>query len=91
MTIWTMTTPVLSTAHVPSEPAMRSLGRDENNGNYRYGCFVWIDNRNERDVERPDWLKVVADWCWANYGDDCTWVRFDQDGDTVDELSQWSW
>lgn len=95
--IWTMTTPVLSTAHVPGEPAMKKLEDDVDNGAYACGCFVYIGTPESLKVNQPGsidhspWLQAVAGWCWERYGDDCTWVRFDLDGDTIDDLEQWSW
>ena len=87
MKVWTMEIPVLSTAHMPHSRAASECHRV---AEYAEGAFVFIGGRGG-GFQQPDWLKPVAEWVWATYGETTSWVRFDGAGDVVNQLETWEW
>lgn len=85
---WEMRTPVLSTTHMRDEFSLDGLSTQV--AEYEYGYFVYIGSP-DTPVDLPDWLQNIAEWAWREYPEDCTWLRFDRDGDDIDELPEWEW
>jgi hypothetical protein len=80
-----MEVPVLSTAHAPSAQALKALRHqmltavDPDEGIY----FVYFAR------DKPvDWMRPIHDWVRQK---SYAWVRFDPDGDVIDDLPQYDW
>lgn len=90
---WNMVIPVISTAHAPSDEAFKELiAKNFLCAPYEYGYFVFIEN--EEQESEPEWFAEVRRWRESHYGNDCRehrWIRFDCDGDVIDELQKWDW
>jgi len=82
--MWILNMPVLSTGHLPSETAVAEA--DLYAAPYNHGWFVHVDA--ELESTSPEWYAALARWA-AEQGFE--WVRFDSDGDIVDELQTWVW
>ena len=89
---WTVTVPVISTQHVPNEEEFERLAQvwDFRVAGYREGAFVFVGHDVQNDKE-PVWITALRTWVIANYPDPDMWVRFDADGDLIDELAKWEW
>ena len=78
---WVMTIPVISTLHAPGADALKALREkipyceDQGLGT----LFVFLGSTVE-----GDWIDAIGDWVFANFKEH--WVRFDPDGDVIDEL-----
>lgn len=85
MSDWVITIPVISTYHIPGMEALdrmtglQSCARDDED----YLIFVRLD---EIDEDLP-WLHEIADWTYRKHN--TYWVRFDQDGDVIEELPKY--
>jgi len=78
--------PVISTAHLPSSDAV-----DECEclaASYDNGWFVYMDDDEPEDGTVPEWYLAV--WRWAT-PKGYSWVRFDSDGDRIDDLPTFDW
>lgn len=82
MPIETMTIPVISTAHLPSDTAVETLGVFH--AKYEYGYFVWMN-----DSEQESWFVKIREWAASHAPD--RWVRFDTEADLVPELTTYDW
>lgn len=93
--MWTNTIPVLSITHITPEvlagmkdPAMfqEIEGVSIERATYEYGVFVRLINTSEEKVhELPQCLQEVRAWAVKQKYED--WIRFDTDGDLVEELA----
>lgn len=93
MAIWTMTVPVISTAHIKKETADK-LGFGEASGYCVFplcdGYMLYVGDVTEAEdntFEEED-LAAVAKWAHENGSNG--WVRIDSSGDTYD-LPQYDW
>lgn len=89
---WNMIIPVISTGHAPSDEAFKELiAKNFICAPYEYGYFVFIGD--EEQENEPEWYAEIRRWFLNHYsaitGD--RWVRFDADGDLIDELQKWEW
>lgn len=81
--VTTVVTPVISTIHMPGTEAISKLmALEVPAADWMYGGFVLVT----QDVDRGDataWLRPIEAWALKN---GYSWVRFDCDGDELDEL-----
>jgi len=84
MNLYVMQVPVISTAHLPGPSALEDASLLY--ATYEGGWFVYMDD--ELDVDTPKWYEDV--WKWAQ-PKGYKWVRFDCDGDFIDELERYGW
>ena len=82
---WVSTIPVISTAHILPE-TLKHLESMGGNAKYECGIFFFLGfDHPENWKECPD-MVAVATWFRRVYGEDENWIRFDQDGDLIEEL-----
>lgn len=74
---------VISTGHLTEETCNSGkIGYEKG----EYGVFVWVPP--EVDEDAPQDLRVCHHLARIN---DCDWLMFDRDADTVDELPLYDW
>lgn len=79
--------PVISTAHLPNAEAVDEV-EDLLYAPYVYGWFVYMED--ELDPDMPKWYSDV--WAWAKHpARNYSWVRFDSDGDCIEQLEDYLW
>lgn len=93
--MWTNTIPVLSVTHITPDvlESMKDPSAFEEiegvrieRAVYDYGAFVRLINISEKKIhELPQCLQDVRAWAVKQKYED--WVRFDADGDFVEELA----
>lgn len=89
---WTNTIPCISTAHCPGPEMLKQLEKKAMTAPYEYGAFVFIGEHGDApSSDLPDWMEPICRWAWHYHGYDCSWVRLDCDGDTIDELPKHEW
>ena len=90
---WNMLIPVISTAHAPSEEAIRQLpALDFTCAAYTDGFFICVGD--DGDDNEPAWVTGIRSWlarAYDNANGTPVWVRLDADGDLIDELQKWEW
>lgn len=82
--LFVLRVPVISTAHLPGPNSVVDAGVLY--APYDNGWFVFIED--EPDDEHPEWYSPVHTWAQER---GFYWVRFDCDGDIVDELEKYEW
>ncbi|MFP3645164.1 hypothetical protein [Paraburkholderia sp. SIMBA_054] len=94
--IWTMTIPVLSTAHLTLETRNELSNMSQFNADltgvnicaeYAEGYFAYF-NQGDDPGHMSDNVNTLRNWAKANGHE---WVRFDSVGDAIDELPQYDW
>lgn len=81
---YVMRVPSLSTAHVPTDFDIHESGGLF--AAYDYGFFLFLGEYP--DAGEPEWITKLRDWALPQgFG----WVRFDCDGDEVEELEKFTW
>lgn len=99
-TYWTMQVPVLSTAHL-SQITVNLLTEQDHTieflpttcAPYPHGLFVYMPGQltESEEMEFPD-LEEVRKWYLQQPGSEQGgWVRFDADGDKIDDLTEYDW
>ena len=86
---WMMHVPVLSTSHIKQE-TLNNLGSEFQVLNPNEGAFVWIGSDAYASANTPEELKPVIRWMNNTYPKEW-WVRFDRDGDVIQELPAFEW
>lgn len=86
--LWVMEVPVLSTAHMPTEHALETLEGNTPIAAYPEGWFLYVGEESSGYEDTPEWLEELFLWAESR---GYTWVRFDRDGDAIDELPQFDW
>lgn len=85
----------LSTAHVSKATANRMDVEDVEITVYPIGEFGWLVSTGcHTDLAEDELARMPADLVRVlEYAarQDCVYVRFDRDGDTVDALPKWEW
>lgn len=91
---WIMHVPVISTGHLTMESANIEITPDFEGPGYLYaiptqgGFMVYGGEDALENPEIPDDLRNVLSWAlWNGYD----WVRFDPDGDRIEELPWYEW
>ena len=93
MALWTMTVPVISTAHIKKETAdLLDLGEASGYCVYSlcdgYMLFVGDPSEAEENTFEEEDLEAIANWARANGSNG--WVRIDSTGDIYD-LPKYDW
>jgi hypothetical protein len=87
---WTMTIPVLSTAHItPVTNDMLTAGGNPwiLSAEYADGYFIYVPDEDDQAENYPDLAAIFA---WARKKE-YTWVRLDNCGSDLDELPKYEW
>lgn len=89
---WTMTVPVISTAHMPSEDAFHHLPqRFTRVAEFPEGVFVYVGTKDPAEWDAVPWFQRIMTWFRTSYGPDQSWIRFDRDGDQIKGLDVFDW
>jgi len=89
---WTMTVPVISTAHMPSEDAFHHLPqRFTRVAEFPEGFFVYVGTNDPAEWDAVSWFQRLLTWFRTSYGPDQGWIRFDHDGDKIEGLDVFDW
>lgn len=88
---WEMTVPVLSTLHLPGPnwsswhpecPGFQIASTD---------CGWFLALGHDAVHAEPAWISALRDWVLRNYDEEFPWVRFDADGDVIDDLATFAY
>lgn len=82
--VLTLTMPVISTAHTPSQGAVIESGYLF--APYEGGWFFFVD-----DQPTEFWVRELRTWLDQNGFEGSNWVRIDCGGDFLDNVTTYQW
>lgn len=88
-TEWVMTVPVISTAHLSGPNELDRLSQMFQVARTDCGGLIQIGLGGT--TGEPAYISDIRRWLLRNYGDKCSWLRFDRDAEVMDDLEDFTY